>query len=303
MNKITWRMLSPVYWPTWLAIGIGWLISRLPYSAQMSIGRGLGTLVRWTMPKRRKIVQKNLALCFPELTENEREQLLIDNFHALGMGGMEMIIAWWGSDKKIAQLEEFAGLEHITEAEKDHRGVLLLSAHLTTLELGARILTRYYPAQALYKPVKNPVFEWCMYRARHRYSNNPPIKKYETRTLVRALRQGANIWYAPDQHNRAEGAVVAPFFGLPALTTAGTSRLAQLGRAHVVPCFTYRMPNGKYRISFYPPLKDFPSGDDTADTARINKIIEDAIRRAPEQYWWIHRRFKGSLTPDPYADL
>jgi len=180
------------------------------------------------------------------------------------------------------------------------RGAILLSAHFTTLEIGARAMSIRVPLNIMYRPTRNPVLEHFLMRMRARRAKRA-IAKDDIRTLVSALRDNEPVWYAPDQSYRKKGAQMVPFFGVPAATNTATSRLARMTGAAVLPYFQERLPGSQgYRAVIYPMLENFPSEDAAADAERFNKLIEQQIRRTPEQYLWIHRRFKG-LTPD-YPD-
>lgn len=301
--RFSFRFLGPRYWPTWLALGIVRLLCLLPLgwllTAGESLGRSFGRLVK----SRRHIVATNLRLCFPELDAAAREYLIDAHFAALGAGIFETAAAWFASDRKFRDIGEVVGLEHLRAAQADGSGVLLLTGHFTTLEIAARFLgvngVRFH---AMYRPLDNPLFDYWMHGWRELRSGLPALPKDELRSLVRALRKGGAIWYGPDQTLEVPNAVFVPFFGVPTLTLTATSRLAEMGRARVVPFFPQRIGR-RYRIVVGPALDAFPSGDDTADARRINALIEDAVKRCPEQYFWIHRRFKYQPPgmPDVYA--
>jgi KDO2-lipid IV(A) lauroyltransferase len=287
-----WSFLGPRYWPTWLGVGVLRLLCLLPLPWIIRLGEGIG----WTFGRlargRRHIVRVNLRACFPELDAPAIEARANAHFRALGAGIFEACLAWWASNAQLLRHGEVVGLEHLERAMADGSGVLLLTGHFTTLELGARyLLVAGQPFHAMYRPIKNPLMDHLMHRWRSAIATLPALPRDELRPLVRALREGRRVWYGPDQTlDRREG-VFVPFFGVPVLMVTATSRLAQLGRARVVPYFPQRIGT-RYRITVLPALDDFPSGDDTADAARVIRAIEDGVRNAPEQYFWVHRRFK-----------
>jgi KDO2-lipid IV(A) lauroyltransferase len=269
------------------------LVAALPYTWQVPLGQGLGRCFGTLARYRRRIAATNLELCFPELSAGQRRELLEAHFAALGIGALETAVAWWGSDEKVRTLGEVVGREHLDAAMARGRGVILLTAHLVHLELGARFITFHQPFHALYRPHKNPLFDAVMRRERERRSRRAPIDRVDIRRLLRALKQGHAIWYAPDQNYGPRNSILAPFFGVPALTVTATARLARLTGAAVVPYFPERLPdNGGFRVNVLPALEDFPSGDPAKDAGRINRLVEEWIRHAPEQYLWVHRRFK-----------
>lgn len=287
-----WSFLGPRYWPAWLGAAVLRLLCLLPLPLLVRLGEGLGWLFGRLAPGRRRIARINLSACFPDLADAEIERRADAHFRALGAGIFEACLAWWASDARLRRHGEVVGLEHLERARADGTGVLLLTGHFTTLELGARyLLVAGTPFHAMYRPIKNPLFDYLMHRWRSNIAKLPALPRDELRPLVRALREGRAVWYGPDQTlDRREG-VFVPFFGVPVLMVTATSRIAQLGRARVVPYFPQRVGT-RYRITILPALEDFPSGDDDADAARVIRAIEDGVRQAPEQYFWVHRRFK-----------
>jgi KDO2-lipid IV(A) lauroyltransferase len=276
-----------------LAVGLLKRLAALPYHWQLALGRGCGRLFGRLAPYRRRIARINLTRCFPERSPTQIEQLLSDHWAALGIGLFETALAWWGSDPQIRRLGQVSGVEHLDQALAQGRGVILLTGHFIPLELGARFITLHRPFHALYRPHKNPLFETLMRHERERRSRLPPLTRDDMRGLLRGLRRGQAVWYAPDQNLGPKYSVVAPFFGIPTLTVSATARLARISGAPVVPYFPQRLPGrAGDRVTIFPALAQFPSGDDTADARRINQLIEGWIRQAPEQYLWVHRRFK-----------
>ncbi|HVT35579.1 MAG TPA: hypothetical protein VHE37_08345, partial [Nevskiaceae bacterium] len=252
----------------------------------------LGRFIGRRMRRRRHVVDVNLRLCFPQLTADERARLTSAHFAALGRGLFESGLAWFASDRRLAPHGRVEGLEHFHGATRNGRGALLLTGHFTTLEIGARYLCiAGVPFHAMYRPINNAVIDFCMHRWRQRRSGLPALPKDDLKKLVRALRGGASIWYGPDQTLELRGALKVPFFGVPVLTVTATSRLAELGRAAVVP-YMPRREGAKYIVQFQPALEPFPTGDDLADTTRVNHAIEAGVLAAREQYFWVHRRFK-----------
>ena len=297
------QLLAPRYWPAWAGLGLLWLLALLPLPVLRLLGAGLGELFHLLVPSRRRIVRINLRLCFPELDEQARRRLARRHFRALGMGLFEMLLAWFASDRRLRRHVEFAGVDHVLEAQADGSGALLLTGHFTTMELGCRIVhLAGFNFHGMYRHADDPFVDYWMCRLRESRIGLPFVPKEDLKRIVRLLRDGARIWYGPDQTLEAPNAVFVPFFGEPVLTLTATSRIASMGRAKVVPYFPQRI-GGRYRVEFLPALDHFPSGDDTADAARINRLIEDAIRKVPEQYFWVHRRFKDGPPGrrDPYA--
>lgn len=300
-----YRLLAPRYWGIWIALGLLRLVVLLPYPAQALIGRGVGRVALRLATSRRQIAERNIELCFPELDPMQHRQLLRRHFESLGMTLIEMALCWWAPDERLEPLFEIEGLEHLRAAQRRGKGVIMLTGHFTTLDLGGRFLTMQAPVTAMYRRNENPLFERAMRRGRER-SARRAIPKQDIRGMLRALRQNHAIWYAPDQSHRRRHSAVVPFFSVPAATNTATAALARMSGARVVPFYSRRLPgDAGYRLVIEPPFDDFPSADAEADTLRINRWLEQRIRSAPEQYLWIHRRFKpfDPDQPDPYAGI
>lgn len=269
------------------------LMAALPFRWQLTLGGWLGRWIRRIARRRRQIARINLEQCFPEWSAAQRETLLDAHFASLGIGLFETAMAWWAPDEKLYGLARIEGAEHLEQALIRGKGVILLTGHFTTLELGARFITWQQPFHAMYRPHKNPLYETIMRRERERRSRLPPLPHEDLRGLLRAFKQGRAVWYAPDQNHGLRNSIFVPFFNIPTCTITATSRLAALSGAAVVPYFPRRLPEAAgYEVVILPALENFPSGDVITDTERINALLEKHIRQAPEQYLWVHRRFK-----------
>jgi Kdo2-lipid IVA lauroyltransferase/acyltransferase len=290
-------MFHPRYWPTWLALAILRVFEPLPFSFLVWLGRRIGGLLGRLPLGFVRIARRNLELCFPELPLAERERILREHFRSLGIGLFETAISWWSSDARIRKLTRLEGEEHLRAALARGRGAILLSAHFTALEIGARALCVRIPTSIMYRPTRNLVLERFLARNRNRQAKRA-IPRDDIRTLITALKNNEPVWYAPDQAYRKKGAEMVQFFHLPAATNTATSRLARMTGAAVLPYFPERLPGSRgYRMVIQPMLENFPTDDPATDARRFNELIEAQVRRSPEQYLWIHRRFKG-LTPD-----
>lgn len=280
-------------------MGLGWLLARLPYRLQMAIGRGLGSVAYHVIGERRRVAATNLRLCFPELDAIQRERLVRDHFRSVGMGAVETAICWWGTAKKIESLRHIEGLEHLEEAARRGRGIVLLSAHFTSLELGVRMAKTPlrelgYITTAMYKAPHNPVVDHVMRSRREAHIGGSSIRDDNVKGLLRALRRKDAVWYAADQKPPKRLGVTVEFFGKPARTHFALSRLAKMSKATVLPFFTLRREDGRgYRLIIKAPIEGL-GADDTEDAQRINDLIESVVREAPAQYFWLHQRFKRS---------
>jgi len=267
-----------------------WLLARLPLSTQFYLGRVLGRLTCRLSLSRRHITRTNIDLCFPELTLQQKQQLVRSVFTSTGIGLVETAIAWFGSiDRNRVTIE---GLEHLHRAQQQKRGVILVGAHFSTLDIAGAMLAGEIDLDVIYRRNKNPVMEYCMRNGRQQHYNGV-IERSDTRQILKRLRQGAIIWYAADQDYGRKHSVFAPFFGQQAATISATGRFARLNDSPVLFMSHFRDPETKtWNICIQPQLQDFPSGDESIDARRINTIIETEIRRHPDQYLWLHRRFK-----------
>lgn len=293
--------LAPRYWPLWLGFGLLRLAIQLPYRWQLALGALLGDLMRLTIPRRRHITETNIRLCFPQLDTAEQRELVKQSFRSSGISLFEIGLCWWGSENKLGPLCHIDGLEHLEAARRQGKGVILFSAHFTCLEIGGRLLARHTPFYVMYKYHRNPLFEAVMKDGRERRFLGA-IERSDVRSLIKTLKQGHTCWYALDQDFGTVNAVFAPFFGIPAATLTSTSRIAKLTSAAVVPFFVRRLDGGGgYQLTLLPALDNFPSGDDQADAARTNALIENEARKTPAQYLWMHRRFKSR--PEGEADV
>lgn len=287
------------YWPTWLGLGMLWCLSRLPYVWQLSTGRLFGRLFCRFASRRRHIAEVNLSLCFPGLATAARAQLITELFDSLGIGLLEMALSWWAPDGKLQRLATLEGLEHLQAALQQGKGVILLSGHFTTLEIGGRLLSLHTPFHVMYREHKNAAFESVMTAARTRHYKKA-IPRGDLRGMLQSLRKNIPVWYAPDQDYGTGNSLFAPFFGVPAASITATSRLARISGAPVVPFFQTRLPDGRgYRLTLYPALDNFPGASIEQDTQRINAVIEARIREQPGQYLWVHRRFKTRPPGEP----
>ena len=293
------------YWPVWLGMGILRLICLLPHRTALAIGRALGRVAHRVGGSRRAVVRRNIELCFPDLSPDERDALAFEHFKALGMTVIEMGLGRWASDRHLRSITKLTGIEHVQEALASGKGVILLSAHFTTLEIMGRVLAQNMPPfDAVFRRNRSEFMTELQRTGRER-SAESTIEKRDIKKMVRSLRANRAVWYAPDQSYNRKGSEVILFFGIPAMHTTATSTLAPLGGATVVPFFPRRRLDSTYELTLLPAFEDFPGDDPVADTRRYVELLEQHVRSCPEQYFWVHRKFKDLPDgyPDYYADL
>jgi KDO2-lipid IV(A) lauroyltransferase len=286
----------PKYWPTWLGLGFLRIFEPMPAGLLYLLGRGVGLFVHLFPTPFKRIARRNLELALPDLDEATRRKILREHFAGLGCALFETAMCWWSSNERIRHLTLVNGMEHLRAAQATGRGVLFLSAHFNTIEMSCRALAARMPLNIMYRPTKNLLIGEFVH-SRRAVQTKRAIPRDDVRTLIKALKDGDVVWYAPDQSFRKKGAEMVTLFGIPAATNTATSRIVGMTDAIVLPYFFERLPGGGFKGTIHPPLENFPTGDPVADTERFNRLVEAEVRRTPDQYLWIHRRFKG-LSPE-----
>jgi KDO2-lipid IV(A) lauroyltransferase len=291
MKLLQAQFFHPRFWPSWFGLLLMRLSIYCPIRVQLWMAKLLAVLMRPTMKKRRQIAKRNLELCFPNLSDEQRHELLEKNQQTMGMMMIETAMSWWASDAMLQKRVSYEGLEHLEAAVEKGKGVILLTGHFTSMEIGGRLIMLKQPCYVMFRELKNPLFNAFMMRARTHHSEGVVMQR-DPRVMVRALRKNKIVWYAPDQDHGKRQSVFAKFFGVQASTVIATARLAKMSGAAVISFTPRRDEKGHYTLTLSAPLTNFPAGDDIADAQRINDIIEKEIRQSPEQYLWAHRRFK-----------
>jgi KDO2-lipid IV(A) lauroyltransferase len=284
-----------------LGLGLLWLVVQLPYRVLLGLGRALGAVMYRVAGERRRIAARNLELCFPERSVDERQRLLKENFASTGIAFFEMAMSWWWPKARLARLAHIEGIEHLQAAQREGEGAILMAVHFTTLEIGAALLGQAHTIDGMYREHGNPVFDFVQRRGRERHNlDSLAVERDDVRGMLKLLRKGRAIWYAPDQDYGIKQSIFVPLFGIPAATVTATSKFARLGKARVIPFTQKRLEDGSgYRLVVHPPLEGFPGETEEADCLRINQWVEGVLRECPEQYLWAHRRFKSRPEGEP----
>jgi len=276
----------------YLGIFIFWLLHFLPLPLLALVGQGLGMLFYALGRERRKVARTNFRLCFPELDDAARERMLRQHFRAFGRSIVERGISWWSRGERIRRLFRVEGLEHMQALQG--KPVIMLAPHFVGLDIGGSRVALDFHAASMYSKQKNPVLDRLLLHGRQRF-NAPYLfsRQDNVRQVVKVMRRGIPFYYLPDMDFGPRDSIFVPFFGVPAATITGVSRLAQLAGAVVVPVVTRQLSWGRgYVLTYYPAWENFPTQDVAADTRRVNAFIEDRVREMPEQYYWLHKRFK-----------
>jgi KDO2-lipid IV(A) lauroyltransferase len=284
------KFIHPKFFPTWILILLMRIGVFIPFRVQVSIGKSIGRVIYPFMSKLRSTAYSNISHCFPEKKQSQVNTLVKRHFEAIGVSLFETANAYYASDKKIKKLLTIKNEHCFTDALKQEGGVIILCAHFMPLMLGSRALLLNHTIANIYRPQNNKLFDQAMVKG---YKKNGAImiKSTDTRSIIKAINNSLPIWYAPDQDLGQNNSVFAPLFGIQTATASATSRLAKNNKTRVIPYSFIRTSKG-YEMSFEESLKDYPSNDPIIDATTTNKILEKQINKAPEQYLWIHRRFK-----------
>ncbi|WP_018417377.1 LpxL/LpxP family Kdo(2)-lipid IV(A) lauroyl/palmitoleoyl acyltransferase [Teredinibacter turnerae] len=295
------RLLHPKFMVSWVGMALWWLfVQLLPLGAQFWLGNRLGDLLLKLNVSRTKIARRNIAVCFPDMDPQRQELMVRDTLRATGIGVFESGAAWFWPNFRLRRHFDVKGLEHLEHAQSTGRGVLFMGIHFTPIEIGAACVNTVTSIDGFYRPHKNAVYEYVQAVGRiWRNNKSDVIPNGDVRGIIKALRKGRAVNYAPDQDYGRRRSVFAPFFGIDAATVKAPAQLARAGNAEIVPWVTRRLENKRYEIEIYPPITAELTGDEAQDAAVINRFIEARVREVPEQYLWVHRRFKTRPEGEP----
>ncbi len=294
---------APRYWGSWLGLLLLRLLALLPLPLTRAIGAVLGLLMMAANAKRRRIARVNLRLCFPEKPERERARLLRQSYIAYGESFTDLGHLVWNSRARLQRMVRFRGIEHYREQIQRGKNIILLVPHVAGMNFGGTVLSGEHPTFSMYKAQRNDVVNWFLNRGRMRFGAELLAREQGLRPVVHALKQGLIFYYLPDEDFGPKHSVFAPFFGVPTATLPTLGRLAKMTDAVVIPCFGRQLRFGRgSEVVLYPPLENFPTGDEIADAAHMNRAMEAGIRTMPEQYLWTFKLFKTRPDdgPSPY---
>ncbi len=294
MSREAWR---PRWWPAYLAVGCLWCLHWLPLPALRGLGWLLGRLLYALGRERRRVALTNLGLCFPALGEAERAALARRHFVAFARAFLDRTLGWWASPARLRRLIRLSGAEHLTD--RAGRPVILLAPHFVGLDAGGTMMTLTTPLVSVYSNQKNPIFDRVLLEGRLRFNRPILMSRLDgLRKAVRAMKAGYPFYYLPDMDFGPKESIFVPFFGVPAATITGVSRLARLTGACVVPCITRQVASG-YEVELLPAWDNYPGASVEADTEVMNRFIESQVLTMPEQYFWVHKRFKTRPAGEP----
>lgn len=274
------------------------LSSCLPYRTQLRLGSLAGRIIFHCARSRRAVAAKNLELCFPDLSVSSRRALLRAHFASLGIALFETGLAYWAPDARLRPLLKLDGLDNLQAALARGHGAMLIAAHFTSMELCGRLLGLAADYDAVMRPFSNPEIDAVMRAGRRRAARRIVLKK-SFRRCLEALHENRAVLITIDQATTAANKVIAPFFGIAAPTSVNAVRIAERTGAAMLPLLWIREADcSGYRVEIGAELTDLPSADSMTDATQLNALVERQVRQAPEQYYWIHRRFKTE--PSPY---
>jgi len=287
------RLLHPRYWTSWLGLWVLWLTAKLPLPVLSLIGTALGELSYRLMSSRRHIARRNIEVCFPKLNKTEHRRLLHRHFWAAGQALLGTTVAWFASANRLKRLCRTRGREHLDQALAQNRRVILLVAHFVSVQIGGTYLSIDTPVVDIYRTLKNPIFDRAGKLGCERFKGIMVEMREGISAAIKETKKGALLHYIPDQDAGIKNAAFVPFFGVQTSTITMLGRLAKITDAVVIPCFTRQLSWGRgYEVIFKPAFEHFPTDDPVADARRMNEEIESAVREMPEQYFWVHKRFK-----------
>ena len=284
------EFIHPKFLLTWILILFMRIGVFIPFKAQVIAGKAIGRMMFPLMPRFRSIAYSNISHCFPEKKQPQVNRLVKRHFEAIGVSFFETANAYYGSDHKIKKLLTIKNEHFFKDALKEEGGIILLCSHFMPLMLGSRALLIKHTIANIYRPQNNKLFDSAMVKG-YKKNGAVMIKSTDTRSIIKAINNSLPIWYAPDQDLGKNNSVFAPFFGIQTATASATARLAKNNNTRVIPYSFIRTSNG-YLMSFEKPISNYPSNDPIHDATVINQILEKQINHSPEQYLWIHRRFK-----------
>jgi len=301
--KFRWNFLQPKYWGTWISVIFASLASCTPTGFRFWLSKRLAQQAITFKNKANRRARVNLSMCFPEKSEQEREQLLLESYitsisFLLGFASLSLKNKNW-----LEKNTTVNGMENLTSITENKENVILLVPHTWAIDIPAVLLaSRGLPVSAMAKAQKNPVSDWLMHRQRVQYGGRIYDRSGGIKPFIKSVRQGYLGYYLPDEDLGPSHSVFVDFFATTKATMSGLGRLSQVSKAKIVPLFAmYNAQTGQYQLNFYPALP-FPTGDEHKDARMMNECIEDYVSKKPEQYMWILRLLKTRPDTDvnPY---
>lgn len=291
-RRVNGSIYAPRFWPSWLAIGFSWLLAKLPKPFLHSLARGLALCLIKTSFSRTRIILRNIELCFPSLSAREQLKLAEKNLSSTILLFFDLLDIAWASPESIHQRADLTGETHLKEALKSDKPLILLTGHFNAFLLGLASLSSIHPLNVVYRRMDNPVLETQLYKHAASQYRATLIHRSETRRMLSKLKKQEPVLIMPDQDFGKKGSIFIPFFGIQTSTITTIAKYAAFADANVLTVNIYHKEGGRFGVDIEPVLENFPSGDDLADTQRWSDWLEQSIRKQPEDYFWLHKRFK-----------
>lgn len=291
-------LLDPRFWPSWLLVALTWLLARPSLRTQDRIARWLAQRLAGSGNGRIAVIRRNLELCFPELSAEQRRQLCRDQLHSVLLLAFELLNLIWSPRDKLLGKVEIHGREHLERALALGEPLLLVTGHFTTFITSLAALSAIVPLQAVYRRMDNPVLEEQLYQRGARKYPITTIHRKEIRRMLRELGSRGVVAILPDQDFGLDRGLFVPFFGIPTATITAIPQYAAQAGARVLLFSSWREGDGVV-IEIEPVLENYPSGDDLADTRRWSDWLEARVRAHPADYFWLHKRFKTHPSGEP----
>ncbi len=299
--RFEWSFLHPRYWGIWLLILVLAVCAILPRRVSRAIGAGIGNLFYKFNKKRRHIAAVNIKLCFPELTQQQRYDMLRAHYRSYGQNFVDMGVIWWLPFWRLQKMTYIRGINHYMNLLNRGENIILLTPHATGIDYAGIYTSKISPGVSMMKALKNPLLNWFVSKGRSRFGGKMILREMGLKPMVRAIKRKIVCYYIPDEDFGPDLSVFVPFFGVQSATLPVLGRMAKMTNAKVVPVMTKYLPHG-YEINFLKPLENFPTGDEVEDAIRMNQALEELVRLAPEQYMWTLKWFKTRPDgqPSPY---
>lgn len=296
------KFLHPRYWPSWLLLGFLGATVFLPRAWSRWLGARLGWLFYRLNSKRRRIARINLEICFPDCSADERAQMLIRHYLYYGQCVMDLAFMIFAKASRLHRLSSVAGMDILLQHTASKRNLIFFVPHILAVDYCGVFISQYRHMVSMMKPLYDPVLNWAVSRGRSCHGARMVLREQGLGRLVRAVGKGSMLYYIPDEDFGLKDSVFAPFFNIPTATLTTLGRMARITHSTVIPITAYVKDDGGYQVHVFPPLENFPGDNPEDDAALMNKMMEQCIRLAPDQYMWTQRWFKTQQTggPSPY---
>jgi len=293
MAKVSLKtFLHPRYWYAWPVLALMLIMSLMPNRVLWILGSGLGEFFTWFPSPSRRFAERNIALCFPEMSVMERRKLVKRHFRLSGYTVLSLSVVWFAPIRRIKQFVSLQGQENLDAARTSGKNVILLAPHFISLDIGGMRTGFDKGIVAMYRKARDPLLEY-LFQRRTRTGAVLVDRLASLKSLIRYIREGRPFYYLPDQDMGERSSVFIPFFGIPTATVTALSRIAETTNAAVVPCISRILPQGRgFEVQLLPAFENFPTDDPIADARYMNNRIEQWVREMPDQYMWSYRRFK-----------